>query len=720
VPRFRQIGEILRVMKDKQRIRNVGIVAHIDHGKTTLTDSLLVEAGLLSAEVAGSARVLDFLEEEQRRGITLKTANISLQHKMDGDTFVVNVVDTPGHVDFAGKVARALRAVDGAVVVVDAVEEVMAQTETVTREALRERVRPVLFVNKVDRLFTELQLSPKEMQEKLVRIVRDFNSLVDVYGEPEFREKWKVDPARGSVMFGSALHKWGFSLDGKNPRAFERTVLDAYKTGVVEKLRKLFPLSNAVLDMVVRHVPSPVECQAYRVPRVWKGDLESEVGKAMVTCDENGPLMVCVTNVQVLDRDSIATGRVFSGSVKTGDKVFLVDASRESEVKQVFLFMGAFRETVEAVGAGNVVGLSAVDNVQTGETFVDPRFSRGIRGFESFRAVVEPVMTIALEPRKPGDLGRLAEVLERLVVEDPSLTSSVDQETGQYLLGGVGELHLEVALSFLRRYAGDLDVSVSKPIVAYREALMGDGRTVLVKSLNKASSFQIKAEQLGKETVDLLDRSDALSQVARGLGVSSKNVWSVDRFRNVLVVLNKGLDVVRQGVVEGFGWACRSGPLCMEPLRGVKIVVSDADVSKDASLLDAVQVMRTVSRGILGSCLSAGMALLEPVYLVDLHVPVQWFGRCATCITKRRGKIKSSEQRAGVMAVAAFVPVSETFGLAAELRSVSSGHAFWQFSFDHWERVPERMASELIRKIRKKRGLAPEVPKPEMFVDEIH
>jgi elongation factor 2 len=329
-------------------------------------------------------------------------------------------------------------------------------------------------------------------------------------------------------------------------------------------------------------------------------------------------------------------------------------------------------------------------------------------------------MTIALEPRKPRDLGHLAKVLERLVVEDPSLMGSVDQDTGQYLLGGIGELHLEVALNFLRKYAENLDVSVSKPIVAYREALLGEGRTVLVKSQNKACSFQMKAEQLEKEAVDLLDGSDALNTVAQRLGVSCEKIWNIDRFRNVLVVLCEGLDVVREGVVEGFGWACRSGPLCMEPLRGVKIVISDADVSKDELLLDHVQIMRSVSRGILGSCLSAGVELLEPVYLVDLHVPVQWFGKCATSITKRRGKIKGREEKTGVMAVSAFVPVSETFGLAAELRSVSSGHAFWQFSFDHWEKVPEWMASGLVRDMRQRRGLAPEVPKTEIFVDEIY
>ena len=188
MPRFRQTPEILKLMGNKENIRNIGIIAHIDHGKTTITDSLLAEAGLLSPKIAGQARALDYLEEEQKRGITIKTANISLLHEVGRRPYVVNLVDTPGHVDFTGKVTRTLRAIDGAVVVVDAVEEVMVQTETVTRQALDERVKPVLFINKVDRLITELRLTSDEIQNKFIRIIRDFNNLIEIYGEPEFKD----------------------------------------------------------------------------------------------------------------------------------------------------------------------------------------------------------------------------------------------------------------------------------------------------------------------------------------------------------------------------------------------------------------------------------------------------------------------------------------------------------------------------------------------------
>jgi len=208
MPRFKQLTKILELMHEKERVRNLGIVAHIDHGKTTLTDSLLAGAGLLSPQMAGSARVLDYLEEEQRRKITIKAANISLLYK----SHVINLVDTPGHVDFTGKVTRALRAIDGAVVVVDAVEGIMAQTEVVTRQALEERVRPVLFINKVDRLITEMQLNADQVERKLQHIIDRFNDLIEVYGDEIFRKVWKLNPDHDSVAFGSALHGWGFTL----------------------------------------------------------------------------------------------------------------------------------------------------------------------------------------------------------------------------------------------------------------------------------------------------------------------------------------------------------------------------------------------------------------------------------------------------------------------------------------------------------------------------
>src|SRR3990170_3600309 len=243
MPRFRQIADIQKLMGKKELIRNLGIIAHIDHGKTTLTDSLLAGTGLLSQKVAGSVRVLDYLEEEQKRGITMKTANISLLYQTAERAFIINLVDTPGHVDFTGKVTRALRSIDGAIVVVDAVEEIMAQTEIVIRQALEERVRPVLFINKVDRLITELKLNAEQIEEKFTRIIGNFNDLIEIYGESPFKDKWKVDPARNSVAFGSALHRWGFTSSMAKRRGIKFSdVIGTYENEEYEMLQKAFPL----------------------------------------------------------------------------------------------------------------------------------------------------------------------------------------------------------------------------------------------------------------------------------------------------------------------------------------------------------------------------------------------------------------------------------------------------------------------------------------------
>ena len=204
MPRVKRIAEVLDILKQKDQIRNIGIIAHVDHGKTTTTDSLLAAAGLLSPTLAGKALALDYLEEEQQRQMTIKAANISLYYEMNGKPYVINLIDTPGHVDFSGRVTRALRAIDGAVVVVDAVEGVMTQTETVVRQALEERVKPVLYINKIDRLIKELRLTPEKIQETLVRIVMDINRLIEMYAEPQYKQKWKVSFQDGSVAIGSA------------------------------------------------------------------------------------------------------------------------------------------------------------------------------------------------------------------------------------------------------------------------------------------------------------------------------------------------------------------------------------------------------------------------------------------------------------------------------------------------------------------------------------
>jgi elongation factor 2 len=707
-------------MHRKEAIRNIGIIAHIDHGKTTMTDSLLAEAGLLSPKIAGMARALDYLEEEQKRGITIKTANISLLHEIGGRPYVINLVDTPGHVDFTGKVTRALRAIDGAVVVVDAVEEVMVQTETVTRQALEERVKPVLFINKVDRLIKELKLSPGEIQEKFMRIIRDFNSLIEVYGEPDFRDEWKVDPQKETVAFGSALHRWGFTLKIAQEKGVRFSdVIEAYMRGEHQKLARLIPLHNAILDMVVKSIPNPIEAQRYRLPRIWKGDINSEIGKAMLNCDDNGPTTMCITMAQ-LDPHAglVATGRLFSGTVREGDQVYLVGARKDYNVQQVAIYMGAFREPVEKITAGNIAALLGLESARAGETLVDSAHRDVMAPFERIKYVSEPVITIAVEPKHPKDLPRLVDAMNRLSIEDPNLLTTINRETGEYLLMGMGELHLEIAVKFLRDYGGGLEIVTSKPLVIYRESVAGKGVIAMAKSPNKHNKFWVQVEPLEEEVIDLIDKGAVNEETGRK---QAGNLWAVDEHRNVLMDMTKGVQCpqeAREMIIAGFRWACRAGPLCEEPLRGVKVKLMDVQLHGDSAYRGQAQIMPAVRRAILGSFLTAKPVLLEPVYRIDVSVPAQWIGECTNMIVRKRGRILASEHKGVLAMIAGYIPVAETLGLSAEMRSATSGRAFWQCSFDHWEKVPENIAAEVIRQIRERKGLPPETPTPDIFIDE--
>lgn len=733
--KFKTTEHVLKLMRNLEQVRNIGTLAHVDHGKTTLSDSLLMAAGMISPKVAGKALALDYVPIEQMRQMTVKAANVSLYHEWNGKPYVINLVDTPGHVDFTGHVTRSLRVMDGAIVVVDAVEGVMTQTETVVRQGLEERVRPLLYINKIDRLIRELRLSPSEIQEKLMEIIRDFNALIDLYAEPEFKDKWKVNPAKGQVAFGSALHKWGVTIPIAQKRGLKFSdIIDAYNSGpeAVEELAKEFPLYAAILDMVVEHIPNPREAQRYRIPKLWSGDLNSEIGKAMLNCDPNGPLVVCISKI-VVDPHAglVATGRVFSGTVHNGDEVYLIMARSSGRVQQVGLYMGPYREVANEVSAGNIVALLGLDRARAGETIVDLKYKDVMPPFERLKYISEPVVTIAIEPKRSSDLPRLVETLRKMAIEDPTLQVKINEETGEYLISGMGTLHLEIALWDLQQRTGGIPIETSPPIVVYRESIKRTAGPVEGKSPNKHNRVYISIEPLDETTLKLLadgkvyedqdwrTRAKILRGEANWDSNEARGIWAIDEHLNILVDVTKGVQYLRDikdTIISGFRWAMEAGPLCQEPIRGVKVKLVDAMVHEDPAHRGPAQIMPATKDAIFAAFLMAEPILLEPLLKIEAKVPQEFLSGLLRVLTSKRGRIHQMEQHGMLMLVKGEIPVSETFDLADQIRSATQGRCFWSTEFSRWAPVPSQLAMEKIKQIRKRKGLPPEIPRPEDFL----
>jgi elongation factor 2 len=725
MPRFRTTAEILGISKDKEYIRNAGIIAHVDHGKTTLTDSLLAAAGLLSPAMAGQALALDYLEEEQKRQMTIKAANISLYYERgDARNYLINLIDTPGHVDFSGRVTRSLRAIDGAVVVIDAVEEVMVQTETVTRQALEERVRPVLYVNKIDRLIKELRLTPDKIQLKLGRIITDFNRLIEMYAEPEFREKWKVSPAEGTLAFGSAKDRWGLTLGMVKEKGINfGSIVDAYLNNTTDALAKEAPLHTAILNMITDHMPNPLEAQKYRVPKVWHGDINSDIGKAMIACDDNGPVVMSVIQVNV-DRQAgvVATGRLFSGTIRDGEPVYLVNAHAHSRVQQVGIYMGAFREIVGELSAGNIPALLGLSAARAGETIAT---RDDTAPFEAVQYVTEPVVTMAIEPKYSRDLPRLITVLRNLSIEDPTLVTKINEETGEYLISGMGQLHLEIAKTWIDKT--NIETVTSKPIVIYRESIRGSAGPLESRSPNRHNRILLSVEPLSPELVELIrsgkvkdsmdDRERAKILRDHGWDTDeSRGVWLIDERSNILTEVTKGvqrLSEVKGSITIAFTNSMESGPLAGEPVRGVKITLEDANIHEDPVHFGAGQMIPATRAGIFAGILSANPAILEPLLKLTVKLPVEQVGLINSVIAQKRGKVLSIDQKEYLTFVTGQIPASEAFDLSEVIRGATGGRAFWGTEFSHWDLVPASLQGPIVADIRKRKGMSPQIPKPQ-------
>ncbi|MBI4163920.1 MAG: elongation factor EF-2 [Candidatus Aenigmarchaeota archaeon] len=717
----KEISEVVKdLMVKPDQIRNIGIVAHIDHGKTTLSDNLLAGAGMISKDLAGKIQFMDFDPQEQERGITIFAANASMVHEVEGRDYLVNLIDTPGHVDFGGDVTRAIRAVDGVIVVVDAVEAVMPQTETVIRQALKERAKPVLFINKADRLIKELKLTPEIMQERFKIIITKINALIKKYAEEQYGEKWMVSVNDGSVAFGSAVQNWAVSIGMMKKTGISfKEVIDHMEKGESKILAEKSPLHATVLDMVVRHLPNPLQAQKYRVPKIWPGDKESEVAKDMENCNPNGKLAAVVTKIYPDPHAGyVATTRIFSGKVVSGQEVFLVGQGKINKVQQVAIYKGNQRIPMESVNAGNIVGIVGLHDAYSGETLCDPNTL--IPGFEAIKHIFEPVVTKAIEPKKPQDLAKFIGLLRKVSREDPTLRVSINEETGEYLVSGLGELHIEAKIERPLKEAG-LDVDISPPIVIYHEGVGKQGAQVEARSPNKHNIFWLTAEPLEKgiyeamvkgeiEDIEVKKKDNDFIEklVKHGMNRDEAKDVKLIYNKNVFVEATKGIAAILEileMVKDSFKEAMNEGPQAREPCAGVKIRLIDARLHEDAIHRGPAQVIPPIRSACREAMVAAKAFILEPKQIIRIDVPSDQLGGAMKEVQNRRGQIIDMTEEAGASILIAKIPVGEMFGFNSSLKSATSGRGFYAMTDILYEPMPKEIEPKVVAKIKERKGI---------------
>jgi len=714
----KMVDRVTRIMKNPVNIRNIAICAHIDHGKTTLTDNLLAGAGMMSKEDAGKALKMDFHDDEQERGITIDTAAVSMVHNFENSEYLINLLDTPGHVDFGGDVTRAMRAVDGAMVLVDAVESIMPQTETVLRQALKERVKPVLFINKVDRLIKELKLSPEKMQERFIKIIKEVNKLIRDISSEEYKEKWQVNVKEGSVAFGSAFHNWGLSIPYmKEKKITFKDIISYYQQeGKYKELKERAPLHEVLLNMVIKHLPNPIEAQAYRIPKIWHGSLESDEGKSLLKCDSKGPLFFVITKI-VIDPQAgeISTGRLFSGTMKKGTEVYLNRMKQKARIQQVYIYNGAKKEVVDDVPAGNIIGVGGIKSY-AGETITLSE----TEPFEKIAHLFDPVVTKAIEAKRPSDLPKLIDVLRQVAKEDPTIQIEINEETGEHLMHGMGELHLEVIENRIRSEK-NVEVKTSQPIVVYRETVTKEGQEAMGKSPNKHNHLFFKVEPLDDSIYEAI-KSGEIPETRikkKNLGIREKFVEcgmtpkEADKVKdvfngNIFMDMTRGIvhiGEILEMVLDMFENVMSSGPLSREPCSKVKVMLMDCKLHEDAIHRGPAQIYPAVREGIRGSFMTASPIMLEPYQVLHIEAPIEYMGSISKIVANKRGQLLEMNQEGALTIIKAKMPVAEMFGWTSDLRSATGGRGSSSLVDQMFLRMPSELQEKVIARIKERKGL---------------
>jgi len=619
-----------------------------------------------------------------------------------------------------------MRAVDGAITLICASEGPMPQTETVLRQALKERVRPVLFINKTDRLIKELQLTPEQMQQRFVKQIAEVNQIIRNVAPEEFKEKWQVSVEKGTVAFGSAFHNWGVSLPYMQKKGITfKEVIEAYQgtdEEIKEKTRALArkaPIHEVVLDMVIDHHPNPVQAQEYRIPRLWQGDLDSTDGKSLITCNPDGRLFFVITKV-VVDPQAgeIAAGRLFSGTMRKGEEVFLNMANMPGRIQQVYIYNGAKRQIVDNVPAGNIIGVGGLRAGIPGETVTS---GGKTEPFEKISHIFDPVVTKAIEAKKPSDLPKLIEVLRQVQKEDPTIVIEINEETGEHLMHGMGELHLEVVENRIIKEKG-VEVKTSPPIVVYREAITKKSPEVEGKSPNKHNKLYFIVEPLEQEVVEAI-KEDKLPtgrwkkkdqegiEVLRELGWDTKVANKVKEIfeGNMFVDRTRGIvqiNEIMELVLDMFRDVMKAGSLAKEPCINMKVSLMDCTLHEDAIHRGPAQMYPAVREGIRGAIMQAGPILYEPLQVMRIEAPNDYVGEISKIVSSKRGQLLEMNQEGDVTVIVAKLPVGELFGWSNDLRSATGGRGNSSLVDQSFERLPGELQDKIKTQIVQRKGLS--------------
>ncbi|MEK6842776.1 MAG: elongation factor EF-2, partial [Nanoarchaeota archaeon] len=596
----------------------------------------------------------------------------------------------------------------------------MPQTETVLRQALRERVKPVLFINKVDRLIKEVKLTPEDIQKRFAKLIDDFNLLIEQIAEPEFKNKWKVNVSDGSVAFGSARDNWALSVPFMQKKGI--SFKDIYKMHEMdEEERKKWvwekaPLHEIILDMAVKHLPNPVDAQKYRIPKIWHGDLESDFGKDLLNCNSEGEIAFVITKIVIDPRSGkeIAAGRLYSGTIVNGMDVYANNAKKTSRIQQVFVYNGIKPEQLESVPAGNVLAISGL-NVDVGETItVNPQTS-----FEEIKHLFQPVITKSIEVVKTQDLPKLIEILRKVAKEDPSIKVEINEETGESLLSGMGELHLEIIEGRIKTEKG-LEIKMGQPIVVYREAVSKASNESEGRSPNKHNSFFLKVEPLEEEIYNAIDRGEIQSgRIKKKSDELFKKLsefgWSGDSIRDIKDIYkgNLFLDETRgevhigevmEMVLDAFEMVMDQGPLAREPCTKMKVSLTDIRLHEDAIHRGPAQVYPAVREAIKEAMKSGGATLLEPMQIHLIEVPESFMGTITKLVGGKRGQLLDMKHELGIAHIKVKLPVAEMIGWSNDLRSATEGRGVSSLMDQLFEKIPQSLQADVIRKIRERKG----------------